>query len=336
LSDEEALDLKRALDRFVALTGERSMMLNQLSKFDNSLVEMFTLEEDATVAIPQIKDAEKHQRALRQDIGYLRGEKEELSDERDDMSQKMVFIKHFSLGMVILFAIASMVLMYLYIANGFEIFFPIAILIMMVMAIVIILYMFRQRLRREMRYNMRKQHRAVSLLNKKSIVFAYYTNYLRYSYNKYKVKSSRTLENNLNDFESYKYLVNRIDTVRALMYETEEYIEQFLREKKLTGVKATIENFARTINLEDKRRYYAEVDREKQKAEKDLIEMDARHEEIWNTLSDLREYDLTKDKIVETIMATYLTEASKLFDLNDEKPKPEATPDLVLNTEETT
>jgi hypothetical protein len=326
LSEEEANNLRRSLDRFVALTKERSMLLNQLSRFDNSLVEMFTLEDDAVIAIPQIKDAEKHQRALRHDIGYLRGEKEELSTERYDMSRTMLFIQRFTMGMVALFAFVAFMLVYLYIFNGRDIFFPISILILLVMAIVALLYVFRQRLRREMRTNMRKQHRAVSLLNKKNVVFAYYTNYLRFSYRKYKVKNSRTLENNINDFESYKYLVNRIDTVRALMYETEESIELFLREKKLTGVKATIEGFARTVNIEDKRRYFLEMDKEKQKTEKDLLELDARHEEIWNTLTALREADMSRDKIIEIVIATYLTEAGKLFNISENKSENTAEP----------
>jgi hypothetical protein len=326
LSEDETLDLRRELDRFVALTSERSMLLNQLSRFDNSLVEMFQLEQDAAMAIPQIKDAEKHQRALRQDIGYLRGEREELVTERDDMGRTMLFIRRFTMGMVALFAFVGIMLMYMYFVDGRDIFFPISLLIFLVMMIVSLLYMFRQRLRREMRYNKRKQHKAASMLNKKFVVFAYYTNYLRFSYRKYKVRNSRTLENNLNDFESYKYLVNRIDTVRALMYETEESIERFLREKKLTGVKATIESFAKTVNLEDKRRYYSELDYEKKRAEKDLIELDARHVEIWDTLSKLRENDRSREKMVETIISTYLTEAGKLFEIPDEDASPNAEP----------
>jgi hypothetical protein len=330
LSEEEAVDLKRSLDRFVALTSERSMLINQLSKYDNSLVEMFKLEEDASMAIPQIKDAEKHQRALRQDIGYLRGEREELTTERDDMGQTLVFIHRFTIGMVILFGAVSLVLVYLYIFAGREIFLPTSILILLVMAIVSLLYIFRNRLRREMRFNLRKQHRAVSLLNKKSVVFAYYTNYLRYSYQKYKVKNARTLEKNLTDFDSYKYLVNRIDTVRALMYETEETIERFLREKKLTGIKATIEGFARTVNIEDKRRYFNEMEREKQRAERDLADLDTRHEEIWNTLKTLNDDDQSKERVIETVIATYLTEASKLFEVHEKREQnPTAEPEPV-------
>lgn len=314
LTEAETLSFKQMLDRFISLTSERSMLLNQLSAYDPSLTEMFKLEEDAVLAMPQILDAEKNQRALRQDLGYLQGEKEELILERDDMGRTLVFLHRFTVFMVALFLIVSIILSFLYIFAGQDIFLPTTILILLVMVLVSLLYIFRRRIRYEVRLNLRKQHRAVDLLNKKNVVYAYYTNYLRYSYKKYKVKSARTLEGNLKDFGNYKFLVNRIDTVRNLMYETEEMIEVFLREKKLTGIKATIESFARTVNLEDKRRFYNELLAEKQSVEKELTELDARHEEIWETLMVLNERDHSHDHIIETILSTYLNEAGQLFD----------------------
>lgn len=314
LSDEETQELKRLLDHFISLTSERSMLLNQLSNFDKSLVDMFELEDDAVVAIPQIVDAEKHQRVLRQDLGYLQGEKEDLSYEREDMGKTLVFIHRFTVGMVATFLMVSLVLAFLYIFGGQNIFLPTTILILLVMVIVTLLYMFRRRIRFEMRHNIRKQHRAIELLNKKNVVYAYYTNYLRYSYKKYKVKNARMLEGNLKDFGNYKFLINRIDTVRSLMYETEGNIERFLREKKLTGLKATIEGFARAVNLEDKKRYYNELQADKAAAEKELTELDARHEEIWDTLMVLNDRDRSHDHIIETILATYLSEAGRLFE----------------------
>jgi hypothetical protein len=314
LTEDEVRELKRLLDRFLSLTKERSQLLNQLSDYDNSLIEMFKLEEDAVLAIPQIKDAEKHQRALRQDIGYLQGEKEELIGERGDMHRTLLFIHRFTMVMVSVFIVAAFFLAVMYINNGWDIFMTTAILICLVMAIVVLLYYFRQRLRTDLRLNLRKQHRAIELLNKKNVVFAYYTNYLRFSYRKYKVKNSKMLENNIQDFGSYKFLAHRIDICRNLMYETEESIDNFMREKKLTGIKATIEGFARTVNLDDKKRYYAELTEQKSAMERELTDLEKRHEEIWETLMVLNERDRSYNHIIETILATYLTEAGKLFD----------------------
>ena len=108
LTEEEVKELRQMLDRFISLTRERSQLLEQLSNFDKSLTEMFRLEDDAVIAAPQIKDAEKHQRALKQDIGYLQGEKEELINERADMNRTLTFIKRFTIGITAVFVLAEL------------------------------------------------------------------------------------------------------------------------------------------------------------------------------------------------------------------------------------
>ncbi|MCL2187617.1 MAG: hypothetical protein FWC16_05715 [Defluviitaleaceae bacterium] len=311
LSDEEVEYLKKMLERFMNLSTERSVMLERLSNYDSSLVDMTPLEEDARTVMPTIKDAEKLQRTLRSDIGYLMGEKEELIHEREEMGRSLQFIHRFTMVAIGLFVLVGAVLAVQFFVGYQEVFWPVVILVLLVMGIMALLYAFRFRLRREMRLNLRKQHRAVELLNKKNVVYAYYTNFLKFCYDKYKAKNSRTLENNLNDLESYRHLTNRIDTVRSLLYETEEGIDTFLRAKRLTGIKATIEGFAETVNLDDKRRRIQQLEGQKNIAERDLAELDRRHEEIWEVLMALNDADLSQR--VGSVVETYLAEAGKLF-----------------------
>jgi len=96
LSDDELKSLKTMLERFVALAQERSVLLEKLTDYDASLVDMEPLKEDAKKVMPSLKEAEKNQRALRQDIGYLTGEKEELINERQDMLNSKAFIRKFT------------------------------------------------------------------------------------------------------------------------------------------------------------------------------------------------------------------------------------------------
>jgi len=311
LSEEEILNLKRMLERFVALASERSILLEKLTDYDASLVTMEPLAEDARAAIPQIKDAEKHQRALRMDIGYLTGEKEELIFERADMERNIGFIRKLTLITIGVFGAIALLLVILQLADVMEIIFPAFFLVVLAMVLVATVHVFRLRVKREMKLNSKKQQRAIELLNKKSVVYAYYTNFLRFCYNKYKATNARTLESNLNDLESYRHLANRIDTVRTLMYETETGIELFLREKKLGTVRSTVEGFARTINLEDKRRRFNEIDGEKTVSEKGLLELDKRHEEIWDTLQKLQGTDTSGT--ISGVIEAYMDEAQKLF-----------------------
>ncbi|MCL1844695.1 MAG: hypothetical protein FWF77_02215 [Defluviitaleaceae bacterium] len=325
LTEEEILSLKRMLERFVALASERSVLLEKLTDYDASLVNMEPLAEDAWAAIPQIKDAEKHQRALRMDIGYLTGEKEELIFEREDMDRNIALIRQITLITVGVFGVIALSLVSLQVLDLMDIMFPIFFLVVLAMTFVLIVNIFRFRVRREIKINSKKQQRAIELLNKKSVVYAYYTNFLRYCYKKYKANNARTLENNLNDLEGYRHLANRIDTVRNLMYETETGIELFLREKKLGSVRSTVEGFARTINLEDKRRRFAEFNAEKTVSDKNLLELDKRHEEIWETLAKLQATDTSGT--ISGIIEAYMDEAQKLFtahnkeeDATEERP----------------
>jgi len=321
LTDDEITNLKRMLERFVAMAGERSILFEKLSDYDSALVDMEPLEEDARQAIPSIKDAEKHQRALRMDIGYLTGEKEELAFERIDIQNSMTFLRKFTVGVISVFFVILVALAYMFFSTAVNVFVPTTIFVLLVMGFVVLVNLFRFRIVKELRLNTKKQHRAVELLNKKSVVYAYYTNYLRFCYKKYKANNSRTLENNLNDLESYRHLANRIDTVRSLMYETETSIERFVREKKLGGVKSTVESFAKTINLDDKRRRFNDLTTEKTGAEKSLAELDRRHEEIWGTLTKLNVMEPT----VNVVLETYMKEAEALFaaqEKDEEKQEP--------------
>ncbi|MCL2456891.1 MAG: hypothetical protein FWD19_05015, partial [Defluviitaleaceae bacterium] len=293
---------------------------------DSSLVTMEPLAEDAWKAMDSIKDAEKHQRALRMDIGYLTGEKEELLNEREEMLKSEKFTRKVTIFALGIFAVFASTLLLLAFTREINITWYTFFLVLLTMLFVFGINVFKFKLKREIILNLKKQQRAIELLNKKSVVYAYYTNFLRYCYKKYKATNSRTLENNLNDLESYRHLANRIDTVRSLMYETETGIEKFLREKKLGGVKSTVEGFAKTINLEDKRRRYTELNGEKTISEKTLIELDKRHEEIWESLMKINSVDASET--INGILDSYMNEAQKLFEQNkkEEEKETEARP----------
>lgn len=313
LSDDDLERLKKLLAYFMSLTVERNMLYNQLSEFDRSLVEMFKLEESALQNLQQIKDAEHRQRLLKQDLGYLYGEKATLVYERENMEKGLTFMHYFSIGLVGLFIVMALLLGFLHIINSTSIFLPSTIVILMVIVIASLLNIFRRRIRHELRINFKKQMKAVGLLNQKNVVYAYYTNFLRFVYKKYNVRNSQMLENNLENFSGYKFLTDRIDNLRRTMYETEAEIDRFMREKRLSSLRASIEGFAKTANLDDKKRYYDELTKSKKTLENELNILDLRHEEIWDTLMTLNDHDKSPNKIIDKIIQTYLDEAGSLL-----------------------
>ena len=315
LTEEEIANLKIMLERFVALSSERSMLLENLQDYDASLVDMEPLAEDAWQVIPSIKDAEKHQRALRMDIGYLALEKDDLATEHETMQKSIEFMHKVTIGGIASFFFIGLALVFLLYFNVVNIFVPTGIFIFLLAAFAMLISLFRYKSHSEVVLNQKKQQKAVELLNKKSIVFAYYTNFLRFCYKKYKARNSRALENNLKDLDSYRQLANRIDVVRSLMYETETGIERFLREKKLGLIKSTVEGFAKTINIDDKQRHFKEYSAEKELAERTLAELDKRHEEVWNILMELNKNDAGDE--VNKVIDTYIEEAAELYRKQD-------------------
>ena len=313
LTDAELDKLKKLLEYFMLLANERNMLYSQLSDYDKSLVDMFKLEEEATLNLQQIKDAEHRQRLLKQDLGYLYGEKADLVYERNNMEKGLQFIHYFSFGLFGLFIITTLLLGFLHVINNTNILLPTIIITLMVIIIAGLLYIFRRRIHRELKLNFKKQLRAVGFLNKKNVVYAYYTNFLRFVYNKYKVRNAQMLENNLQSFTNYKFLVGRIDNLRRTMYEAEKEIENFMKEKKLTSLRASIESFAKTANLDDKKRYYDQLLKSKQTLEQELNAADIRHEEIWEALLALSDRDRSPSKVIDKIIQTYLDEASRLL-----------------------
>ena len=315
LTEEEVSNFKLMLDRTVALASERSVLLEKLANYDASLVDIEPIAEDARQVIPSIKDAEKHQRALRMDIGYLALEKDDLVNEHATMQKSIEFMHKVTIAGIASFFFIGLALILLLYFDVVGIFVPTGIFIFLLAAFAVIINLFRYKSRSEVVLNQKKQQKAVELLNKKSVVFAYYTNFLRFCYNKYKARNSRALENNLKDLESYRFLANRIDTVRSLMYETETEIERFLREKKLGLIKSTVEGFAKTINIDDKQRHYKECAAEKLLAEKTLVKLDKRHEEIWGILMELNKDDVGDE--VNKVIDRYIDVATVIFKEQD-------------------
>ncbi|GHU50325.1 hypothetical protein AGMMS49975_01130 [Clostridia bacterium] len=313
LSDLDTEKLQNMLQSYLSLSRERSALLYQVTEFDASLVKMTRLEEDANNYVDDITNAEEHYRMLKRDLGYLEGEKAELEYEKEYLERGQKFIQKFSVFMVSIFAAATIVLAFLFVFRDFPILFPMAIMVILLMVILFVLYLFRRRLVYELKLNLKKQKRAVALLNRKNAVYAYYINYLNHEYKKYKVKNSQMLRRNIKDYEAYKYLTKRLDNIRNIMSQTEEQIEKFLRTKKINHLSTSVEHFAQSINVVDKQQYHKDLMKERRIMEKTLTDLDNRHEEIWDLLIEMNQSDISDGKFVDRIISAYLEEVERIF-----------------------
>ena len=318
MTDEEVDDLKDLLARYVSLAKESNALKYQVTSFDPSLGRMEKLEEEAVTNLPEIKFAEERQRIFKQDMSYLEGEKMVLEHAGERLRNAIDFVYKFSIAMVFFFGGMSLVMVFLYIFHNIQTMLVLAAMLVLVIIISGLLYALRNRLKFELALNHKKQNRAVELFNKKVAVYAHFTNYLNYSYRKYRVRNSDMLENNLQDYGNYKHLTKRLDSLRDIMSQTEAAIEFFLRDKGITANFANMEKFAATINIDDKKRYFTELLREKNLIERSLRRFDDRSGQIWEALMTLKasveKSDPAMFAAVGAIIDDYVEKANKIME----------------------
>ncbi len=317
LTDEEADKLKKLLESYVSLTKERNTLRYQLADFDRSVEYMISLEEEANKIMPELEDAEKKQRVFRNDISSLEGEKAALEYEHTVLKKGLLFIQRLTVAMTVAFGGVALFLAYSYMINQAAIFIPTSILVLLLIFITVLVHVFRKRMIYELDLNIKKQKRAIQILNRKNVVCAHYTNYLNYEYKKYKISNAHMLKNNLKDYAHFKHITFRIDAIRDILYETNRQIEKFLRDYGISDAKFTIEQFAQTINIEDKKFFYNKTQNECSALEKELDELDKHHAELWEELMKLNEQDVTADKLIDSMIQIYFSQVSRfLADVN--------------------
>jgi hypothetical protein len=316
LTEEEATDLKDMLASYTSLAKDSNQLKYQVTSFDKGLMRMERLEEEAENDLPEIKFAEERQRIFKQDIGYLEGEKMVLEHERERLKNAIDFVYKFSIAMVFFFGGMALVMVYLYIFQNVQTMLVLSSMLVVVIIISAMLYALRNRLRYELHLNFKKQGRAVELLNKKNAVYAHFTNYLNYEYRKFRVRNSEMLANNLTDFGHYKHLTKRLDSLRNIMSQTEAAIDFFLKDKGIDTKFSSIEKFAATLNLDDKKQFYQELFREKNLIEKSLDRLDVRSSQIWDALMNLRANEKRDLDTINKIIEEYVEKADRILNVD--------------------
>lgn len=312
LSEEEARELKSLIEQFVSLTKERNILRYQIVDFDRGVTKLENIENDAEDAVEKMRDAEYNQRIFKQDIGYLQMEKEDLKEEQSKLVFGLNFIYKFSIAMLLLFGVGIIVLSLSNIFIKMTIFFSLSIIAILVICVISLVYFFRKKLTYELKINIKKQEKLVEILSKKNVLYSYYTNFLKYEYNKFQVRNSDMLASHIKEYDNYKHLTSRYDSIRNIMYQTQELLEKFLRNKKINMDEVSIEKFANTISIDDKIEYCKEINISKAEAEQKLKEVDEKHENLWKQVVDIGKKDWSGKEIIENLMNAYLREAEKI------------------------
>jgi len=310
MTEEDAKELKGLQTRLKSLTRDKSDLKSQIAVFDPNLARLSTLEEDAKAIQPEIKNAEQRQRLFRHDIHALRGEKSDLEYEQESLMRGERIMRRFMTGVLIFFSVCVTVLGISAMASGTAITAPVSILTILVIVITALLIGFRRKFAYELEMNIKKQRKAVEMLNKKNAVFAHYTNFLNFTYKKYRIRNSEMLKKRLKEYDHYRHLTRRYDALRKLGDETERDLNKLLIRLKIPVSVLPLDNFARVFNLDEKLDMHKNAIARKNSVEKNLRQLDERQAQIWDRLADLNRID---GGAVDRIIKSYMEEAGRII-----------------------
>ncbi len=319
LSEEDAKDLKELISRFIELNNERRGIRYQLGDFNESINKLENLEEDAHDALYQIEDAENSKRLLSRDIELIKDEKERTILDREKLQFAYKLLHKFSFAVAILLGLSIIFLTLISVSLNESVFLSLSILCITLVFTIVLIYIFRKKIIFELKLNEKKHAKLVNLLNKKTVVYSYYINFLNYTYNKYNVQNSRVLKANLEDFANYKHIVSRYDNLGKLVYEVQDKLQEFLKEKNINITNISLESFAKSINIDNKIAYYKEIELKKQKVEERIQEIEDEHQQLLEQIVNLNLQDTSKEKVIEKIIQAYFNEAEKLLLEDDEE-----------------
>ncbi len=325
LSDEDILKLKKQIELFLNLSRENTRLMYQVTSYNRSVSELQGKTEQAHKVLPEIEHSERQAKLIKSDIYLIESERTEIYESYDKMTNSIDIIDKASIVALVLFTIFTVILLYLNIFNSVHVLLYIIVLMMILVTSVGGMYIAKLKLKKAIKVNLKKQARAVELLNKKNAVIAHNTNFLNYEYKRFNAANSVNLRSNLTEFEEYKKVANRKSATRRSLEETEAELKDFFRERGKALPNISVEKFVDMIDIENKKMHYDRLVLERVKVEEEVEKLDLEQEELWEHIEYLQNITASERNFIADIIKAYYAKLEKI--MNNYK-------DVFINTNE--
>ncbi len=314
VEEEDFAFLKKLCGRYENLKRDNTSLMYQVTSYSGSVSGLEGLEKRAEDILPAIKKAEEKQSILEQDISILESERERLYYQFDLMNNALKLTKSFSYGMIFMTLVFCFGFAYLQAFKDMNIFYPMLIMVSVLMIFVTFVYIFRVRTTRELKINNIKQGKLIALQNKKTAVLANTKNFLYFTYKKYNANSAEELRENLSEYTKLKWAQSRKNSARRALTETEEEIKDFFIKHKIHMPDAPIEKLYAIIQIDDRRIQCENYKKEQARIESELELLEDRQSKIWEDINILKQQDKTPNGLINEIVKTYHFKAEKIAD----------------------
>lgn len=255
-------------------------------------------EEDIQKVITNIKNTEERQRAVKNDIHCIEGEKAELGYRATKLvgTQKMVKIIMITLLMV--FALSTFILLSLYQTSNIDIMMPAIIMILIIGFFGMWIYIFRRYVVHEINKNHLLRKRAVELLNKIKLKYVHHEQFLEYEYKKYRVKSGDMLEDRWQKYNQSRQDKQRIHKISRNIITAEEDIERLLTKNQISIDGGLFEAIEYYMSKSKRSKYKQELEKNIQTLRDTMEEYDRELRLITQLLQDVSAKDHSNDQAI--------------------------------------
>ncbi len=313
LSDEDIDKLKKKIDLFLNLSRENTRLMYSVTSFNKAISELQGRTEQANQVLPEIEHSERQAKLLKNDIFLIESERSDIYASYDKMNNTIDIMDKASIASLILFTIITFVLVYLNVFKSVHVLFYLLILMTVLVLSIGSMYLVKLKLKKAIKINLKKQARAVTLLNRKNVVLAHHTNFLNYEYKRFNAQSSVNLRSNLQEFEEYKKVANRKSATRRSLEETEAELKDFFRERGKALPNISVEKFVDMIDIENKKMHYDRLVMERVKVEEEVEKLDLEQEELWEHIEYLQNITPSERNIIGDIIKAYYAKLEKIM-----------------------
>jgi hypothetical protein len=227
---EQRDNLEDAARKIINLTRERSKLQQKSANITDRQYRLFErYEQQLPKEMPSMKESERRQAIIQQDIEHLERERQALAEEQEDIISKQAFLKGISITtsviVILLFGIFALISSY----TESNLTLPFLLTVLMAMASALYIFMEARKNIAGIKLVQLKQNRQIMLMNKVTIKSVNNRNYLEYTYSKYMVENYEQLKTLWEEFMKAKDEARRYQSNTELL---EFYHKQLINELK--------------------------------------------------------------------------------------------------------
>ncbi len=303
--------LEKSVNKIKQIKEQKQNLRGRLISNNSALSRIMPYEKELPNLIKEMKIAENRRKETEGQMLYLKEERVNLEDDREDLLKAYSMLKGVSIFLVILIGVALITSFVLLQVLREGIWITMSILVIVVVGSMVGVMLYKDKLEREISDNEVLQQKAVKLLNKVIIRFFNQTQYLDFQYKKLGVESVAQLELYYNRYMQNKDNENTFLRLNDALSLIDEDIMGILQENHIEYDAYNVREVV-TWLIEPKRANEMQaLEEERRKTKEQLISMEHYEQEMWKEIAIALEDNELKDR---TLMCLSRFKGENLLD----------------------